>query len=358
MKYISEFSEPALLKDISENIRRNTADIGKKIKIMEVCGTHTMSIGRSGLRSMLPDNIVLLSGPGCPVCVTPAEYITSAIELAGSKDNIIATFGDMIRVPNSAGQSLGSMSSEKIRVVYSPLESLAIAKKHPEKRVIFLGVGFETTAPVVAHTLQTALKEKINNFYCLSAHKLVPPALKALVSGGGNEIDGFILPGHVSVIIGCGSYRDIGIRGVVTGFEPADILNGINMLVSQILEDRNDIENQYRRAVTESGNILMKQAMDEVFVTADTKWRGLGTIPLSGLALSLIYSDFDASKLLSGRILEEEDPASCRCGEVLRGICTPRECPLFGGNCIPENPVGPCMVSSEGACSAYYKYEV
>lgn len=357
MKYINEFTDKEVVKMLMALIAEKTELISRQVKLMEVCGSHTMSIGKSGIRSLLPENLKLLSGPGCPVCVTPAEYITASIKLAQMKDTRITTFGDMVRVPNSEGRTLDEFSSDKVKIVYTPLEAIDLAQQNPDKNIIFLGVGFETTTPVVGQTIKIAKEKKLNNFFCLSAHKLIPPALKALTLNPASKIDGFILPGHVSVMLGRRAYDSLGIRGVTTGFEPTDILESVNMLLLQISEDRMVVENQYKRAVTEEGNLQMQKVVNEVFEEADTPWRGLSSIPLSGLVISPEYADYDAAKKFNIDFEEESEPAGCRCGEVLQGICIPFDCGLFVNKCNPNNPIGPCMVSSEGACSAYYKYE-
>ncbi len=357
MKFIDEYADPELVKKLVHLIQKDLEDISRPVNLMEVCGTHTMSIGRSGIRSIVPDKLKLLSGPGCPVCVTPSGYISASIELAEREEVLITTFGDMVRVPNSSGDTLGRFPKEKVRIVYSPLEAITIAMENPDKEVVFLGVGFETTAPVIAQTIKVAVENKLPNFTCLSANKIIPPALKALADNPLSKIDGFILPGHVSIILGKDSYTDLGIRGVVSGFEPLDILTGIHMLLRQIRKGIVEIENAYSRAVTDKGNELMQKVMNEVFEIVDTPWRGLGVIPATGLGIRKEYSDYDAEKKFKVKYPEENEPAGCRCGEILQGICIPTECPLFGNKCLPDNPVGPCMVSSEGACSAYYKYE-
>jgi len=356
LKYIAEFSENKIIKKLINSIEKNFMLIGRRIKLMEVCGTHTMNIGRFGLRKLLPEGIELLSGPGCPVCVTPPEFITAAIELAGAKDLIITTFGDMIKVPNSKGQSLKNIPANKVKIVYSPEEALKFAAGDSSVNVVFLGVGFETTAPLVAQTIKKAALERINNFYCFSAHKLVPPALKQLCSVD-NSIDGFLLPGHVSVVIGEKGYEGLGVRGAITGFEPADILYGINTLLKQIITGRHKVENCYKRAVQPSGNKIMTEVLNEVFEVQDTSWRGIGIIPSSGFFLKEKYKKFDAALKFNINIKLEKDNNACSCAEILQGKKKPFECVLFGKRCSPENPVGPCMVSSEGACSAYYKYE-
>jgi hydrogenase expression/formation protein HypD len=331
------------------------------IRLMEVCGTHTVSIFRSGIRSLLPDTINLLSGPGCPVCVTDQGEIDAFIALAKTEDVIVTTFGDLMRVPGS----VSSLQKERanghdIRVVYSTMDALDVAQKHPDKQVVFLGVGFETTAPTIAAAVVSAKRMNLNNFFVYSAHKLVPPALNALMSIEDIRIDGFILPGHVSVVTGLRAYQPFfdryRIPSVVSGFEPTDILQTIWLLVKQIEKNQPAIGNAYGRAVTDEGNTKARALMEEVFQSTDVAWRGIGVIPQSGFKLRDSFSAFDAEKAFSIDIPESENPKGCACGEILTGIKTPPECPLYETVCTPIDPVGPCMVSSEGTCAAYYKY--
>lgn len=359
VRLIEEFRNPEILQSILQRISKYT---GREYTLMEVCGTHTVSISRFGIRSAVPPNIKLLSGPGCPVCVTSQEDIDKAIALARIPGVILATFGDMMKVPGTKS----SLAKEKalgadIRVCYSTREALDIAEQNPERQVVFYGVGFETTAPTVAFSILEAKKRNIKNYSVFSAHKLVPPALKALIESGEVKIDGFILPGHVSVVIGLKAYEflatDYNVPGVVSGFEPLDILITIEMLIKQINEGRARIENQYKRTVTYDGNLIAQKAMEEVFEISDTEWRGIGKIPGSGLSISSKYEDFDASKKFEIEVPYSIEPPNCSCGDVLRGVKLPFDCVLFGKGCTPEHPVGPCMVSSEGACAAYYRYE-
>lgn len=334
----------------------------REFKFMEVCGTHTQAFFKFGLKSLLPENIRLISGPGCPVCVTPNERIDTIIAYGRDKGNIIATFGDLFRVPGSRS----SFEKEKaagadIRIVYSPLESVDIALQRPEKRVIFFGIGFETTAPSIAATLLSAKKKKAGNWFLFCANKVVPGALELLASSRNLSLDGFMCPGHVSAIIGVKPYHPIaekyGIPCVITGFEPVDIFEGIYMLVKQAVEKKSVVEIQYSRVVRKEGNRKAIEYINEVFVNTDSDWRGLGRIKKSGLKIKDKYGDFDIEKLLKVKIEKPLEPKGCICGEVLKGTKTPLECGLFAGVCRPENPVGACMVSSEGTCSAYYKYE-
>lgn len=335
----------------------------KPVRLMEVCGTHTVSIFRNGIRSLLPDTISLISGPGCPVCVTAQQEIDTFIELSKIDNVIITTFGDLIRVPGTDA-SLQDMRAEgrDIRVVYSTVDALEIARQHPEKEVVFLGVGFETTTPTVAAAIQTAEKRGIGNFSVCCAHKLVPPALDALVGGGHADIDGFLLPGHVSVIIGTDAYQPFfdqyRIPCVIAGFEPLDILRSILMLVKMLESDEQALLNAYERAVTPSGNQKALDIMHQVFEPADAVWRGLGPIPESGLTIRDTFGNFDAGKKFKVDVKHAEAPKGCACGRILTGKLSPPECPLFKNGCTPSNPVGPCMVSTEGTCAAFHKYEI
>jgi hydrogenase expression/formation protein HypD len=331
--------------------------------LMEVCGTHTVSIFRSGIRSVLPETISLLSGPGCPVCVTDQQEIDAFIELARLDNVIVATFGDLMRVPGS----YSSLQRERaeghdIRVVYSTFDALEVAQKKPHKKVVFLGVGFETTAPTIAAAIQQADQMKIENFSVISAHKLVPPALETLMSLEDVQLDGFILPGHVSVIIGLNAYRPFfdryQIPCVVAGFEPADILQAVSMLVEMIETSNPGLENAYPRAVTEQGNTKAQKILQDIFEPADACWRGIGMIPQSGLKIRDEYAVHDAEKQFDIRVPEPKIPPGCACGDILTGKKQPPECKLYKKVCTPSDPVGPCMVSTEGTCAAYYRYHV
>lgn len=344
------------LVGIMEDLLEGTA------RLMEVCGTHTVAIFRAGIRGMVPQGVDLISGPGCPVCVTPQEEIEQAMEIARDPQVVLLTFGDLMRVPGRNG-SLETLKAEgaDVRVVLSPLDALKVAQREPWRKVVFFAVGFETTAPAVAATVLEAKKRGLKNFFLLSSQRLIPPAIEALLSGGKVSLDGFILPGHVSVIIGRKPYEFIpkayGIPAVITGFEPLDILEGIVMLLKQRAEGKAEVQIQYRRAVREEGNPKARVLMEEVFTPRDARWRGLGTIPMSGLGLKPAYEAFDAQKAFGlGPPEPVPDPKGCSCGEVLQGLIKPPQCPLFGKACTPERPVGPCMVSSEGSCAAYYKY--
>jgi len=363
MKYVDEFRNKSLITKIARNIRNITPP--QMINIMEVCGTHTQNFFRFGLNTLLPQNIRLISGPGCPVCVSAQGYIDQAIQYAGQRDKIIATFGDLLRVPGTYS-SLEKEQSRlgNVRVVYSPLDSLKIAKGNPNQKVIFLAVGFETTAPAVALTILLAKKEKIKNLFFLIALKLMPPAMRYLVQDPKLAIHGFLCPGHVSSIIGTKPYEFIpakyGLGCCVAGFEPLDMLEGIYFLIRQIVGGAPIVENQYIRAVKKAGNPEARKIMSRVFKTSDAYWRGLGEIPQSGLFIRREFSLLDAEKAL--KLKTKKYKASprqkkCRCAEVLKGRINPDACPLFAKLCNPDNPIGPCMVSGEGACNAYYRYK-
>jgi hydrogenase expression/formation protein HypD len=346
-------------KELIEGIRRLAS--GKSVNLMEVCGTHTVAIARSGIREILPENIRLISGPGCPVCVTPQDYIDRAIYLSRQRDIIITTFGDLVRVPGTES----SLEKERaagadVRVLYSTAQSIDIAKQNPSKKVVFLAVGFETTIPTISGTLEMALREGITNLYILCAHKLVPPALEALVRSPDLNIDGFILPGHVSTIIGIRPYeflvREYKKACVISGFAPAQILESIFLLLHQIHTKEFSVKNQYKGTVDYEGNRRAMNSIEKYFESVDSVWRGIGTIPLSGLRLREEFSSFDIEKVIPIPPQNSREPPGCRCGDVLKGKIYPSECPLFGKVCTYENPVGACMVSSEGSCAAYYRF--
>ena len=343
-----------------EEIEKTAAKLDK-IRLMEVCGTHTVAIFRAGIRQLLPKNIELVSGPGCPVCVTADDYIDKAIDYSKLEDVTIATFGDMLKVPGS-NSSLTEAQGEgaDIKIVYSPLDSIEIAKQNPTRKVIFLAVGFETTAPTAAATVLSAKSQGINNLYMLSAQKLVPPALRMLLSDSEIKVDGFILPGHVAVVTGRSAFEflasDYNIPGVVTGFEPLEILRSILRLLIMISKARAEVGNEYTSVVSENGNIAAQKILNQVYESADTDWRGIGSIKNSGLKMRKEFAEFDIECVLPIQVKSSTKKTSCRCGEVLKGLITPLECPLFGKACIPTHAVGPCMVSVEGVCSAWYKY--
>ena len=356
---LKTFREPALVRKLGERLRG--LQLAGRHTFMEVCGTHTMAIHRAGIPSLLPPGMRLLSGPGCPVCVTPAQYLDTAFALARTYGVVLATFGDMVRVPGSS-ESLAVLRSEgyDIRVVYSPSGALACAREHPEYEVVFLAVGFETTAPAVAATVRRAREQRVRNFSILSAHKLVVPALAALAEDIHLAVDGFILPGHVSGIIGSEPYRFLAETHrracVIAGFEPTDILQALLMLEEQLERGEPQIAIQYSRAVRPAGNTLARACMNEVFAPAETVWRGFGSIPSSGLVVREEYREYDASVRFPVNVPSLPEPAGCRCGDILRGHINPPGCPLFSRECTPLTPVGPCMVSSEGACAAFHRY--
>lgn len=354
-----EAQNQAIIRRMVEEIRINAKS--REFTFMEVCGTHTMAIHRHGLRSLLPENIRLISGPGCPVCVTASSFIDWAVVAAQNESVILATFGDLIRVPGSySSLETERRNGKDIRILYSAMDALDLAAQNPDRLVIFLGIGFETTAPTIAATVLAAAQRHLENFLVLSAHKTMPNALAALVQSPELRVDGFICPGHVSAIIGAEPYRFLarnhGRACVVAGFEPLDLLRSILMLIRQIVAARPTVEIQYRRLVKPEGNPKALALMDRVFAPVATEWRGLGTIPQSGLELRSEWQKWNARQRLSIQVPPAVEPTGCICGAVLRGVKTPAQCPLFARKCTPENPVGACMVSSEGSCAAFYKY--
>jgi len=357
MKYIDEYRKKELITALTDEIRRISR---KEVALMEVCGGHTMAIHRFGLHSLLPANIRLISGPGCPVCVSARQFIDTAVACSTLPGSILATYGDLIRVPGSAS----SLEKEKatgsdVRIVYSVLDAVELAAGNPEKKVFFPGIGFETTAPATAAAIVRAKQENIRNFFVLSAHKIMPPVMAALVRDG-VRLDGFIAPGHVSAIAGTEMYRPLadesGLGVVVAGFEPTDILQAVLMLVKQLESARPRVEIQYRRSVRPEGNRIAMDLLDRVFELKDDAWRGLGVIPLSGLKIREEYAEWDAERNFDLAVPPSDEPGGCICGSVLRGLKTPADCRLFATACTPADPVGACMVSSEGACAAFYKY--
>ncbi len=359
MKHLSEYRDRQLARKIIDRIN---AFSQREIRIMEVCGTHTVSIFRNGIREVLPSHIVLISGPGCPVCVTAIEEIDKFVKLSHEHDVIITTFGDLMKVPGSESSlQLEKASGADIRIVYSTFDALKIAADNPEKRVVFLGIGFETTAPTIAAAILEAKSRNIKNFFVLTLHKLIPPAMDALLSNGELKIDGFMCPGHVSCIIGANAYEPLAKKYhtpcVVAGFEPVDILQAVYMLVEQLEKGRAEVEIQYKRGVTFEGNKNALSIMQNVFEACDAPWRGLGVIPASGLRLRAEFRDYSAESVFDLSVSKAKENPDCMCGDILRGAKTPVQCPLFRRVCTPTNPVGPCMVSSEGSCAAYYKYE-
>jgi hydrogenase expression/formation protein HypD len=357
MKYIDEFRNIDLVTKLADLINNSAT---RDYSFMEVCGGHTAAIRRFGIPSLLPENVRLISGPGCPVCVTGTDFIDKAIAYSKMEDVIITTYGDLIKVPGSSS----SLEKEKaaganIRIVLSGLDALEIARSNNCKRIIFLGIGFETTAPGSAFTIKQAEKENTENFFLLSSHKLMPPAMEALIQED-ISLDGFICPGHVATITGSSIFNFIPERYnlpcVVTGFEPSDILQAILMLIKMVNQITPKVEIQYNRAVTLDGNLIAQRCLSEVFETCDASWRGFGIIPLSGLKLRKDFERFDIEKRSPIKIVYKEDNALCMCGKILRGLKTPEDCSLFSKICFPENPLGACMVSNEGACNSWYKY--
>ncbi|QLA16832.1 hydrogenase formation protein HypD [Desulfolutivibrio sulfoxidireducens] len=361
MNSFEAFKDPALCRRL---LARLTDEATTPMRFMEVCGTHTVAIFQSGLRSLLPKTVIHLTGPGCPVCVTHESEVAAYLELAGRDEVIIATFGDLMRVPGPKGRNLKTASAEgaAVEVVYSPFDALALAKAHPDRTVVFLGIGFETTAPTVAATIRLAREQGLTNFLVMSFHKLVPPALRALLADPEAKIDAFLLPGHVSAVIGAAPYAfladDYRVPSVITGFEPLDILQALLYITEMRRENTPRVINEYSRVVAQGGNPKALAVMAEVFAPVDALWRGLGVLPQSGLAISEAYAEFDAFKVLGITLKDHPPLPGCRCGEVLKGKLSPNQCPLFAKACTPATPVGPCMVSTEGGCAAYYKYRV
>ena len=361
MRFVDEFRDGALGRTVATEILA-TVDPGRAYKVMEVCGGHTHAIYKYGLDDLLPPNVELVHGPGCPVCVIPMGRVDDAIAVAHEPGVILTCFGDMMRVPGSAGSLQEAKSrGADIRMVYSPLDALRIARENPGREVVFFAVGFETTAPSTALTLERARAEGARNFSCLCSHITIEPPLRALLESPELDLDGFVGPGHVATVIGTKAFefipREYAKPLVVAGFEPLDVLHAIQMLLRQLADGRCEVENQYRRVVTREGNPRAQQVMDEVFaVRPEFEWRGLGWIPESGLRLSDAYADFDAELRFSLPGMRVADPQACQCGDVLKGAIKPWECKVFGTACTPERPIGTCMVSSEGACAAYYNF--
>ncbi len=363
LKHLDEWRDKDLVQALLAAVWRESKT---PLRLMEVCGTHTVAIFRHGLRRLLPPHLELISGPGCPVCVTPAAEIDLILELSRQPKVLIASFGDLVGVPGSGQNSLGTARANQaqVRVVYSPMDALELARQYPQKRVVFPAIGFETTAPNVACTLRQARRMGVSNFFILPMHKLIPPAMQALLADGESRIEGFICPGHVSVIIGCRAYRfisrDYGLPAAVAGFEALDILAAVLALVRQHETGQARVENCYVRAVKAEGNRRALALMYEVFEEADAEWRGLGSIPRSGLQLRPEWQEFDVRRHFDLPLKQENTqtkPNPCACGQILKGILRPPQCPLFGHSCTPSTPLGPCMVSSEGSCAAYFNYD-
>ncbi|MCG2712403.1 MAG: hydrogenase formation protein HypD [Candidatus Omnitrophica bacterium] len=360
MKYVDEFRNSRVAEKLIKLIEKNAKKIKTDAALMEACGTHTVAMFRYGIRKILPGNIRVISGPGCPVCVTSQEDIDRAIGFSNIEGVIVTTFGDMMKVPGtkSSLQDLKAQGGD-IRIVYSVLDALQIAKENKDRNVIHIAIGFETTVPTIAAAILRAKAQKLKNFYIMPAHKIIPPALKILAGSAKSEISGFLLPGHVSVIIGSKPYAFLAetyrIPCVIAGFEAIDILQSINMLLEQIISNDPKVEIQYIRCVHPEGNISARKMINRIFQVGDAQWRGLGLMPESGLFLRKAFKSFDALEKFTVKLPKQKKTA-CRCADVLQGVINPDQCPLFMKKCNPAMPVGPCMVSSEGACSAYYRY--
>lgn len=358
MKYLEEFRDPKLAKKLFDEIGRMTT---RRWSMMEVCGGQTHSIIRNGIDQLLPDKIELIHGPGCPVCVTPLGVIDRALAIASRSDIIFCSFGDMLRVPGSGSDLFREKSKGgDVRIVYSPLDALTIAKVTPEKQVVFFGIGFETTAPANAMAVHLAKQQNIQNFSMLVSHVLVPPAIEAIMRSPHNRVQAFLAAGHVCSVMGYAAYvplaEEYRVPIVVTGFEPLDVLEGIRRVVVQLENGRNQIENAYPRAVNKHGNKAAQAMLKEVFTVTDCSWRGIGMIPNSGWALSEAYRDYDAAIRFAVDNIDAQESPICRSGDVLQGLIKPNECAAFGKECTPRKPLGATMVSSEGACAAYYQY--
>jgi hydrogenase expression/formation protein HypD len=358
VKFVEEFQDPQLARRLLDDIH---ATVTRPWALMEVCGGQTHSIIRHGLDQLLPEQVELIHGPGCPVCVTPLEVIDKALAIASRPEVIFCSFGDMLRVPGT-GRDLFQVRGEggDVRVVYSPLDALQIAKENPEKQVVFFGIGFETTAPPNAMTVYQARRLGIRNFSLLVSHVRVPPAIEAIMTSPDCRVQGFLAAGHVCSVMGLGEYPQLadrfGVPMVVTGFEPLDILEGVRRTVHQLEKGEHRVDNAYARVVRDEGNPAARAMLDDVFEVTDRAWRGIGVIPRSGWRLSSRYRDFDAEHRFDASGITTKEPAECRSGEVLQGLLKPHECAAFGTLCTPRTPLGATMVSSEGACAAYYLY--
>jgi len=359
VRYVDEYRDPQIAHALADKVHRiNT----RPWVLMEVCGGQTHTLMRYGIGDLLPKNVELVHGPGCPVCVTPLELIDQALHIAALPDVTFTSYGDMLRVPGSHADLFAARAEgADVRIVYSPMDALKIAREHPERRVVFFGVGFETTAPANAMAVFQARREGLTNFSMLASHVLVPPAMRLILESPVNRVQGFIGPGHVCTIMGFSEYQklveEFHVPIVVGGFEPVDLLEAISMLVAQLEEGRAEVENQYSRSVEFAGNLPAQQIMREVFEVADRKWRGIGEIPNSGLRLRDEFADYDAERVFGVAPLSVEEPRECISALVLQGIKKPIECEAFGTRCNPMNPLGAPMVSSEGACAAWYQYK-
>ena len=358
MRYLDEYRDERIARALAAEITRSTT---QPWVLMEICGGQTHTIMRYGIDELLPPGLELVHGPGCPVCVTPLETIDQAIELASRPDVILVSYGDMLRVPGSRSDLFRAKAQgADVRIAYSPTEAVRIARAHPDHKVVFLAIGFETTAPANAMAAWQARRDGLTNFSMLVSHVLVPPAIRALMVSSTNRVQGFIAPGHVCTVMGCGEYedlvRDFHVPIVVGGFEPVDLLEAILMLVRQLEAGQARLENQYVRSVSYEGNLPAQKIMSEVFEVADQKWRGIGPIPRSGLRLRDEFAAYDASRVFDLQEFTVDEPAECISAQILQGLKRPTDCPAFGMRCTPENPLGAPMVSSEGACAAYYHY--
>ena len=358
MKFVDEYRDPALAGGLLEEIRQT---VTRPWVVMEICGGHTHAIMKNGLDQLLPAEVELVHGPGCPVCVTPMEIIDRAVAIAARPEVIMASFGDMLRVPGSASSLFMARSAgADVRMVYSPLEAVALARQNPEREVVFLAVGFETTAPGNAMALLQARREGLTNFSLLASQVLVPPAIRALLSSPGNRVQGYLAPGHVCTVMGWQEYEPLAeqfrVPIVVSGFEPVDILAGLLMVLRQLEAGRHEVENQYGRSVSREGNRVAQQIMAEVFAVRDRPWRGIGFLPASGLVIREHLAAYDAERKFAVEFISVRESAQCKSGGVLQGLLKPDGCPAFGRECIPEHPLGATMVSGEGACAAYYRY--
>ncbi|MBZ0293112.1 MAG: hydrogenase formation protein HypD [Anaerolineae bacterium] len=358
MKFIDEYRDAEAAQEYAQAIARL---VTRPWTIMEVCGGQTHAIVRFGIDQLLPPNVTLLHGPGCPVCVTPLELIDKAIEIAAMPETIFTSFGDMLRVPGSECDLLSvKAQGGDVRIVYSPLDALKIAIENPDRPVVFFAVGFETTAPTTAMAVYQAAQQGVKNFFLLVSHVLVPPAIEAILSSPDNRVNAFLAAGHVCTVAGFAEYEPLArkyhVPFVVTGFEPLDILQGVYMTLKQLEEGRAEVENQYTRSVQRSGNLPAQQIIQAVFEVVPRKWRGIGSLPYSGLGLREAYRSHDAERYFDLTTKNVDEPAECMSGLVLQGVMKPFECPAFGQICTPEHPLGATMVSSEGACAAYYRY--
>jgi hydrogenase expression/formation protein HypD len=358
MKFLDEYRDPKLAQALVADIRRR---VTRPWVLMEICGGQTHTLMRYGIDNLLPGEVELVHGPGCPVCVTPLEILDKAVEIASRPEVIFVSYGDMLRVPGSTRDLFQvKAAGGDVRIAYSPMEAVDLARKNPDRKVVFFAVGFETTAPANAMAVWQAKREGLENFSILVSHVLVPPAIRLLLESRGNRVQGFIAPGHVCTVMGYSEYEELAqqyrVPFVVAGFEPLDLLEGIRMLVAQLEEGRAEVENQYARSVTRDGNEAARQRMFAVFEVADRKWRGIGEIGQSGYRLREEYAAFDAEKLFGVETTHAEEPAECIAALVLQGLKKPIDCPVFGTRCTPEKPMGAPMVSGEGACAAYYRY--